>query len=172
MKEIKFRKLKAEEIEVKVGSKSKPESKKQYIDLLLYKTARTDMDILDETVGHNNWQNYYETVKDNLYCIIEIWDEDKKQWIKKSDCGVESAFGDKQKGEASDAFKRAGFRCGIGRELYSSPHIRLWEGSFKPFEKYFVDKITYKNGKIDGLKIVNQNGDVVFTQKPTVKDSE
>ena len=92
--------------------------------ILLYKTARTDMQILDETFGAENWQCSYQVVNENLYCSISVYDESKKEWVSKSDCGVESNQ-DAEKGEASDAFKRAGFRWGIGRELYTTPFVWL-----------------------------------------------
>lgn len=92
--------------------------------VLLYKTARTDMQILDETFGPENWQCSYETISDTLYCSISVYDDAKKCWVSKSDCGVESNQ-DAEKGQASDAFKRAGFRWGIGRELYTTPFIWL-----------------------------------------------
>ena len=117
---MEFRTLKADEIECRVNTINE-----NGLTLLLHKTSRTDMNILDETVGAENWQRDHKECKGNLYCGIGIWDKDKSQWIWKWDCGVESAFGDKQKGEASDSFKRAGFNWGIGRELYSSPFISI-----------------------------------------------
>lgn len=117
MEEKKPRLLKAEEIEVKI--------KKLYPTgavALLYKTARVDMDILDETFGPDGWSNDYKEIKGNLYCGIRVGD------VWKWDCGIESREdneGNQKKGEASDAFKRAGFRWGIGRELYTAPPIWL-----------------------------------------------
>ena len=90
--------------------------------LLLYKTARADMRILDEVFGAMNWQRHHEVVNGNLFCTISIYDADKGQWVSKQDCGVPSNT-QGEKGEASDAFKRAGFSWGIGRELYDSPFI-------------------------------------------------
>lgn len=106
-----FRLLTADDIEVKV--------KKVQANgavLLLYKTARTDMDILDESVGAENWTDDYKEIKGNLYCAISIYEKEKGQWISKWDCGIESredGDGNEKKGEASDAFKRAGFRWGM-----------------------------------------------------------
>lgn len=114
---MKFRKLKANEIELRVGTCTS-----KGFSLLLYKTARTDSNILDETVGPMNWQSDYKTIKDNLYCGIGIFDDTKREYVWKWDCGSES-YNEKEKGEASDAFKRAGFKWGIGRELYTSPFI-------------------------------------------------
>lgn len=88
--------------------------------LLLYKDARVDQNMLDNTVGPLNWQKCYS--RDNANCCISIWDGEKKQWISKEDTGKESVA-EKEKGLASDSFKRAGFAWGIGRELYTAPFI-------------------------------------------------
>ena len=113
-----MRPLKADEIEVRVGS-----IKKGRVTLLLYKNARVDMAILDETYGEFGWQDRYEERKGVMYCSIGVKSPDG-EWIWKEDCGTES-YTEKEKGEASDAFKRAGFRWGIGRELYTTPLIKL-----------------------------------------------
>lgn len=171
---MKFRPLRADEIEVKVK-----QIKANGSVFLLYKTARTDMDILDETVGPDNWQDAYETIKDNLYCKIGIWNEKLGQWIWKQDCGIESREddeGNQKKGEASDAFKRAGFKWGIGRELYTAPFIWIasdvvpTESNGKgyklkdSFAKFHVDKIDYaNNGDICGLVIKDSKGNTVYT---------
>ena len=89
---------------------------------LLYKDARVDMDELDKRYGPMGWKDEYTEVGGNLYCTISVWDQDKKQWISKSDVGVESYI-EKEKGQASDAFKRAGFKWNIMRYLYSAPTI-------------------------------------------------
>lgn len=115
----KFRTLKANEIDVRVDQCFKTE-KWQGVRLLLYKDARVDMSILDESVGTLNWQRSHEVVNGNLYCKVSIYDKDKGEWISKSDCGVESNT-DKEKGQSSDSFKRACVNWGIGRELYSAP---------------------------------------------------
>lgn len=169
--EIKFRKLKADEIDCRVKTVSE-----SYIQLLLYKDARVDQNILDETVGPMNWQNDYKIVRDNMYCGIGIKDTDSKEWIWKWNCGVESNT-EKEKGEASDSFKRAGFNWGIGRELYTSPKIAVAvdicggvrkDGNFwkmnKPYMKFIVKEITYKdNGDIDKLIIVDSKGNVLWS---------
>jgi hypothetical protein len=90
--------------------------------LLLYKSARTDMRILDDVYGPMNWKRAHEVINGSMFCTISIWDEEKKEWISKQDVGVPSNR-DSKKGEASDAFKRAGFNWGIGRELYDAPTI-------------------------------------------------
>lgn len=112
---IKFRLLKEEEIELRVGTCTE-----KGFTLLLYKDARCDMNILDETVGAMNWKR--EHTRDNKNCIVSIYDEDKKEWVSKEDTGTES-FTEAEKGLASDSFKRACVNWGIGRELYTSPKI-------------------------------------------------
>lgn len=112
--------LKAEEISCRIQQVT---STKGAV-VLLYKDARVDMSILDETYGPMNWQRSHDVVNGNLFCTISIWDEEKKQWVSKQDVGVESNT-EATKGEASDAFKRAGFNWGIGRELYTAPFIYI-----------------------------------------------
>lgn len=171
---MKFRELTADEIEVKV----KQVTATGFI-ALLYKTARTDMDLLDETVGPENWQCEHEEIKGNLYCKIGIWSEKHNQWIWKQDCGIESredGEGNEKKGEASDSFKRAGFKWGIGRELYTSPFIwiskdivpieSIGNNKYKiadKFAKFHVKKIGYENGTITMLEIADNKNRVVYT---------
>jgi len=154
-----FRNLKANEIECRVSTMSE-----KGLSLLLYKDARCDMRILDETVGALNWKR--EHTRDNANCIVSIWDSEKKQWISKEDTGTES-FTDKEKGLASDSFKRACFNWGIGRELYTAPFIWITpekyeikqnkQGKATTYDKFFVEKIEIKDGEITGLAIRNKN---------------
>lgn len=175
----KIRNLKAEEIEVRVAQVTQ-----NGVQLLLYKDSRCDKRILDETFGINGWKNRYEEIKGNLFCTISIWDEEKKQWIDKCDCGVES-FSEKEKGEASDAFKRAGFNVGIGRELYTrifyfASVLTKDNGKGKyemvnKYEKFTVAEITIdkEKEKITKIKIANSKGDIVFSygyKTPTTKE--
>ena len=115
MKEIRL--LRADEIDARVATVT-PKG----CSLLLYKDARCDMRLLDETFGPMNWQRSHEVIDGNLYCNVSVWDDDKKMWITKQDVGTES-YTEKEKGQASDAFKRACFNFGIGRELYTAPFI-------------------------------------------------
>lgn len=164
-----FRKLKADEIDCRIGL-----IKENGLTLLLYKDARCDMNILDETVGPMNWKR--EHTRDNKNCIVSIWDEDKAQWISKEDTGTESNT-EAEKGLASDSFKRACVNWGIGRELYTAPFIWIkagdatiypFNGKYKCNDKFIVEKITYKkNGDIDGLSIINENTkNRVFVNRP------
>lgn len=165
---MEFRDIRADEIELRVGTVTQ----KGYT-LLLYKNARVDMAMLDETVGEMEWQRDHKEVKGNLYCGIGIWSEEKNQWIWKWDCGAES-FSDKEKGEASDSFKRAGFNWGIGRELYTAPFIwiscdcgvdkKIPGGEQKRINRMRVNYIGIENKKIVGLEIVDiQSGEVVYS---------
>jgi len=157
----KFRRLKADEIEVRVGhvKKDKNGDVTGY-QLLLYKDARVDQKLLDETVGPLNWQKHYS--RDNANCVVSIWDEDKKQWIEKEDTGTESNT-EEQKGLASDSFKRACFCWGIGRELYTTPFV--WINSDDKDLKYKVLDIGYDEiGNIRILTIINsRTKEVVWT---------
>lgn len=123
---LSFRTLTAREIECRVAQVSKTG-----LSLLLYKDARCDMAILDETVGAMNWQRNH--ARDNANCIVSIWDDDKQSWIMKEDTGTESNT-EAEKGLASDSFKRACVNWGIGRELYTSPFIWVNNTNCKIFE--------------------------------------
>lgn len=160
---MEFRKLREDEIEVKV----KQVTEKGAL-LLLYKTARTDMDVLDEAVGAENWANDYKVIDGILYGGIAVQvqrgDSPLREWVWKWDCGVESNV-EKEKGQASDAFKRAGFRWGIGRELYTAPfifvpadkmNISLANGKHKTYDSFRVEKIAYNGNSISGLSIINE----------------
>lgn len=120
--------------------------------LLLYKTARADMRILDEVFGAMNWQRHHEVVNGNLFCTISIYDPDKGQWVSKQDCGVPSNT-QGEKGEASDAFKRAGFSWGIGRELYDSPFIWI-SGKVGKYDRFHVTDIQYDREKREFTRLV------------------
>ena len=113
--------------------------------LLLYKTARVDMRILDEVYGVMNWQRRHEVINGNLFCTISVWDSEKSQWVSKQDVGTESNA-EAEKGQASDAFKRAGFAWGIGRELYDAPFIWI-SGKVSKYDRFHVTDIQYDREK-------------------------
>lgn len=113
--------------------------------LLLYKTARVDMRILDEVYGEMNWQRHHEVINGNLFCTISVWDSEKSQWISKQDVGTESNA-EAEKGQASDSFKRAGFAWGIGRELYDAPFIWI-SGKVSKYDRFHVTDIQYDREK-------------------------
>jgi hypothetical protein len=161
-----FRKLKASEIDVRVQSVKEGKG----AVLLLYKDARCDMNILDETVGAFNWKR--EHTRENANCIVSIWDTEKSQWITKEDTGTESNT-EAAKGLASDSFKRACFNWGIGRELYTSPFIWVNATNFNKYDKFIVEKIVYDDEGISALSIKNGEGKRVFVwQKKDGKDNE
>lgn len=184
----KFRDLKADEIDCRVATCSD-----KGVSLLLYKDARVDMNVLDETFGVTGWQRTHELIGDRLYCTVSIYDEDKKQWISKQDVGTES-YTEKEKGQASDSFKRACFNIGIGRELYTAPFIwvnasdcnmKQKDGRWTTNDRFAVDSITIENKRITGLSIKNtKTGELVFTygkapkktstkaNKPVVQETE
>lgn len=149
------------------------------LSLLLYVTSRDGQKRLDEKFGELGWQDRYEVIDGDLYCIISVWDSEKKMWISKEDVGTAS-YTAKEKGRASDAFKRACVKHGIGRELYTAPYIWIpsnycniktdSNGKTSTRDKFFVNRISYTSDrKIDELEIVNQNMDVVFKQYPSQK---
>lgn len=160
MKDIRL--LKANEIDVRVQMVNQ-----NYISVVLYKDARVDMKILDETFGPMNWQRHHDVINNNLFCTISIYDEDKKQWISKQDVGIPS-YNQAEKGEASDSFKRACINVGIGRELYSAPgiFIKPLEGEvtqnknkYQTKTRFFVKEIEYDNKcEIAYLVIVDGKG--------------
>lgn len=155
---MEFRLLNADEIEVRIGNISKTNGG---ATLLLYKDARCDMAILDETVGTMNWQRHH--TRDNANCVVSIWDEEKKQWIEKEDTGTESNT-EAQKGLASDSFKRACFNLGIGRELYTAPFIFIPQGEYKEkFEKFYLTDIKYDGRKISSVTILVDSTKKEFT---------
>ena len=164
--DLKFRNLNADEIDVRVGNIAKD---KTWISLLLYQNSRIAMDLLDEVVGKENWKR--EHSRDNKNCTISIWDKEKEQWIGKEDTGTES-FSDKEKGLASDSFKRSAVNWGIGRCLYTAPKIFL-KGEADKLKNisYFVKEIQYDaNDKINKLIIENKNGEIVYTYPNVAKN--
>ena len=174
---VRFRDLKGNEIDCRVSTFNE-----SYLTILLYKDARVDQSILDETVKPENWQRDHKELKNNIYCGISIWDNEKQQWITKWDCGKES-FTEAEKGEASDSFKRAGFNWGIGRELYTAPtiyipykdkeekenyEIKTKNNKKTTYTKFYVEAIEITNKEITGLAIKNNKNKRVFLYKKQV----
>ncbi len=155
-----IRTLRANEIECRIGTISKDG---KGLSLLLYKDARCDMNILDETFGSMNWKRRH--CRENANCIVSIWDEEKKEWVDKEDTGTESNT-EAEKGLASDSFKRACVNVGIGRELYTAPFIWISAGDCEIkdvrgklvcYDKFDVSEIEYnENREISVLVIVNE----------------
>lgn len=139
----------------------------KWCSVLLYKNARVDMNILDETYGPLNWQRHHEVIDGKLFCTVSVYDAEKKQWVSKQDVGVESNT-EAEKGQASDAFKRACFNLGIGRELYTAPKIFINLGKSdltaanKVRTHFYVKDIEYANSVISALTIVDDKGVVRY----------
>lgn len=153
-----FRLLRADEIDCRVS-----QIKENGLTLLLYKDARCDMNILDETVGPYNWKRSHS--RDNANCTVSLWDSEKNEWVTKEDTGTESNT-EAQKGLASDSFKRACFNWGVGRELYTAPFIWVGKdkctikegknGKLACYDSFTVERIAYnEQSEITGLSIVN-----------------
>lgn len=172
-----IRKLYASEIECRVAQCGKKKDGSAYCTILLYKDARVDMRILDEVYGPMNWQREHNLIGDRLYCTIKVYDPEKGEWICKQDVGTES-YTEKEKGQASDSFKRAGFNIGIGRELYTAPKIfiNLNQGEYResgdkiyPNITLDVKEIHYDgSGNICSLILVDSKGNERYRfGKPT-----
>jgi hypothetical protein len=157
---MKFRRLNANEIDARVSTISE-----KGCSLLLYKDARVDQNILDETVGPEYWKRSHQLIGNNLYCTVSIYNKELGVWVDKQDVGTES-YTEKEKGQASDSFKRACFNWGIGRELYTAPFIWVKAGDVKiedkngkstTYDTFSVRDIGYDNdGNINRLKIYNE----------------
>lgn len=181
-KKLEFRTLKASEIDCRIATVSE-----KGLSLLLYKDARVDQNILDESVGPMNWQRSHS--RENANCTVSIWDDEKKQWVSKEDTGKESNA-EAEKGLASDSFKRACFNWGIGRELYTAPFIwipaikcNIKESGRKDrngkmimtcYDRFKVSHIAYDAERnIVDLEIQKDDGTVAFNMaKKPVKAEE
>lgn len=172
---MEIRTLNSDDVECRVAMvKEGTNGKKGGCSLLLYKDARCDMRILDEVFGPMGWKREHKMIGDRLYCCISVWDNVKGQWISKEDVGTES-YTEKEKGQASDSFKRAGFNWGIGRELYTAPFIwvqledseivkRGQSLGVKP--KFIVRAIGYnENREINELVISDDKGRIRFEMR-------
>ncbi len=161
-----IRLLKAEEIECRISTINE-----KGLSLLLYKDARVDQRILDETFGVFGWKRSHQCIDGNLYCTVEILDRETGQWVAKQDVGT-TGYTEKEKSQASDSFKRACFNWGIGRELYSAPFIwipaaraGIWQKGDRYFsnEHFSVSAISYNDSReIVSLEIKDSHGQTVL----------
>ena len=167
MKKSEIRLLTADEIECRVNTINEKGA-----SLLLYKDVRVDQKILDEIYGVFGWKRSHQCINGQMFCTVEIWDEEKGQWICKQDVGTESKT-EQVKGLVSDSFKRACFNIGIGRELYTAPFIWIpassmaifqrGDGKFYTNDRFSVKEIGYgKQRQITSLAIVNSKGSTVY----------
>lgn len=174
MEEIRL--LQKEDIEVRVANTTTAGGTVK-ANLLIYKNARVDMKILDELYGPMGWKRTHRLIGDRLYCLVEVWDKEKKEWVGKEDVGVESNT-EAEKGQASDSFKRACFNWGIGRELYTAPKVSVelgekeyskdTSGKIRVWATFDVAEIGYdeKTRTITSLVIVDRFGNVRFAMQP------
>ena len=164
--------LRADEIECRVSIINE-----RGLALLLFKDARVEQKILDETFTPFGWRRTHQSIEGNLYCTVEVWDKEKSQWIAKQDVGTTS-YSEKEKGQASDSFKRACFNWGIGRELYTAPFIWITaeavkiqkkDNKFVTSEKFSVEAISYNEKReIIELVIVNGRGCKVYEMRQSI----
>lgn len=170
MEQKEIRLLTADEIDVRVAQTTNYNGEVK-VSLLLYKDARVDMKILDELYGPMGWKRTHQLIGDRLYCTIEVKDNATGEWIAKQDVGTESNT-EPEKGQASDAFKRAGFNWGIGRELYTAPKISVAlnpkeyrdnGGRIQVYATFRVAEIAYDAERnINRLTIVDKNGTIRY----------
>lgn len=164
-----IRLLDADEIECRIAVINE-----KGLSLLLYKDARVDQKILDETFGMFGWKRSHQSMEGNLYCTVEIRDRETGEWIAKQDVGT-TGYAEKEKSQASDSFKRACFNWGIGRELYSAPfiwipaskvQIQKRDNKYYCSESFRVVSITYGSSReITGLQIASDKGGIIFEWK-------
>ena len=175
MEEIRL--LGKEDIDVRVAQTKTYNNNGQLVvkvSLLLYKDARVDMKVLDELFTPMGWKRTHKLIGDRLYCQVEVWDAEKKEWICKEDVGVESNT-EAEKGQASDSFKRACVNWGIGRELYTAPRISIelndkeytrdQQGKIRVEASFSVKSIGYdtKTRTINSLEIQDRFGNVRYS---------
>lgn len=153
------------------------------VNLLLYKDARVDMKILDELFTPMGWKRTHKLIGDRLYCCVEVYNPETKEWICKEDVGVESNT-EAEKGQASDSFKRACVNWGIGRELYTAPKITIelneneytkdQNSRIKVWAYFSVKSIGYdsKTRTITSLEIQDKYGNVRFSMGGSVQQSQ
>ena len=172
-----IRLLSKEDIDVRVAQTNTYNNNGQLVvkvSLLLYKDARVDMKVLDELFTPMGWKRTHKLIGDRLYCQVEVWDAEKKEWICKEDVGVESNT-EAEKGQASDSFKRACVNWGIGRELYTAPRISIelndkeytrdQQGKIRVSASFSVKSIGYdtKTRTITSLEIQDRFGNVRYS---------
>ena len=171
MEKIKFRDLKPEELEVRVGTviKDKQTGKTTSFVPLVYKTARADANVLDETFGIFGWKCSYYQVKNTMVCSISIWDKEKGQWINKDNGGDDDFQSEQIKAELSDSMKRAGFTLGIARKLYSLSKHSLFiniDEENTTSSRYVVKEIEYDDTSVTKIVIINKKTRKVVCESP------
>ena len=171
-----IRLLRAEEIECRIAMVNE-----KGLSLLLYKDARVDQRILDETFGAFGWKRSHQCIDGNLYCTVEVYNKESGEWVSKQDVGT-TGYTEKEKSQASDSFKRACFNWGIGRERYSAPFI--WVPAAKTSiqkkgdkyicdERFSVSAISFNdNREIVSLEITDSHGQTVYVLRHSENDQD
>jgi hypothetical protein len=175
--DCKFRELTPDEIKVRVQM-----VRENGCSLLLYFDKTTAQNILDESVGPMNWRNSFQEINGSLYCLIEIYDDDKKEWVGKSLNGSASDA-EAEKGQAADAMKRACGVWGIGRELTTAPKfmwvnardtsIESYMGKYRCKDTFAINAIELNDKReISYISIKNSNGHIVYSYgRPSMKQT-
>lgn len=150
--------LKSSELQLRVGRKANGGA-----FLLVYKDARADVRRLNEVCGVFGWKREHVFLDGKNYCTVSLKNPDTGEWVSKQDCGTESNT-EAEKGQSSDAFKRACFQFGIGLELYDMPkiYVRL-DTQYPDFSNWSMSLIYDKVGHfLVGMKILNDKNVEVF----------
>ena len=101
---------------------------------LAYIDSRDVQKRLDDVLGISNWRDYLDRVDGGFVSGIEIRIGD--EWIRRSDAAGDTRV-EPLKGGASDSFKRAAAKWGVGRYLYYMPNIWV---EIKPVGKIYAIK--------------------------------
>jgi hypothetical protein len=128
------------------------ECKEYGANCVAYIDSRDVQNRLDEIVGPENWQSDYKEVNEVVYGGIAI--RVNNDWVWKWDCGTESNV-EKEKGEASDAFKRAAVKWGIGRFLYDLKVVKLKTIKYEKNQKFYPLNETTGKAIFDGSELTD-----------------
>ena len=168
--------LRADEIEVRIS-----QINERGVSLLIFKDARADIRLLNETFGPFGWRRSHQLIGNSLFCTVEVLDKETGIWVAKQDVGT-SGTTEPEKTAASDSFKRACTCWSLGVELYSSPRIYIPSDRVKihkqgeryvTYEQFHVDKIEYSEEReITYLRIMNSSNVVVFEWKKPKKAAQ
>lgn len=171
MKELKFRPITAQEVEIK-PTDTKVQGK---CTLLLFIDSRAAAQILNETVGVMNWQIEYKDVAGKIYGRLSIWDEERNCWIYKEDTGSEGNI-EADKSLSSDILKRCLARWGCDY-LYYTPRVQItcpdsfyWNG--KMTMRFSVRELEFNGKECTKLVIVDRFDNVVYSYGQPVQKKQ
>jgi hypothetical protein len=110
-----------EHIRWKISASTKDKTKSLYVP---YADARAVAEALDRARGWSGWSDEYRIEEHDakvwVICTITVWTPERA--VSKTDMAEATDF-EAVKGGASDAFKRAAVKFGIGRNLYALPSV-------------------------------------------------